>query len=242
MTLQRQLGTFYCSVIQTLKRRPKSNPRQAAKRTVNGAETTSDRVLNDVKMSRRRVGIFGGSFDPPHMGHVSVAREVLEALALDELVWVPAFCSPHKLEAKQTAPIIRLDMVREATLDEPRFLVDDCEIVRKGLSYTVDTLREIKGGAGGESSEILLIMGADQYAFFDRWREPQSIRELAKIVVLDREGRTGVEEVGVLRVPVKRVDISSTEVRARIACGDSVRGWVPDGVALIIEREGLYRP
>ena len=209
---------------------------------VNGAETTSERILNDTNMSRRRVGIFGGSFDPPHMGHVSVAREVLEALALDELVWVPAFCSPHKLEAKQTAPIIRLDMVREATLAEPRFLVDDCEIVRKGLSYTVDTLREIKEGAGGESSEILLIMGADQYAFFDRWREPQSIRELAKIVVLDREGRTGVEEVGVLRVPVKRVDISSTEVRARIACGDSVRGWVPDGVALIIEREGLYRP
>ena len=209
---------------------------------MNGAETTSGRVLNDANMSRRRVGIFGGSFDPPHMGHISVAREVLEALALDELVWVPTFRSPHKLEEKQTAPIIRLHMVRAATLTEPRFRVDDCEIVREGLSYTVDTLRDIKADAGGESSDILLIMGADQYAFFDRWREPQSIRELAKIVVLDREGRTGVEGVGVLRVPVKRVDISSTEVRARIACGDSVKGWVPNGVALIIEREGLYRP
>ena len=109
------------------------------------------------------------------------------------------------------------------------------------MSYTVNTLREIKADEGGESSEIFLIMGADQYAFFDRWREPHSIRELAKIVVLDREGSTGVEEVGVIRVPMERVDISSTEVRARIACGDSIRGWVPNGVSLLIEREGLYR-
>tara|TARA_Y100001970_G_scaffold248036_1_gene317246 strand:+ start:9945 stop:10574 length:630 start_codon:yes stop_codon:yes gene_type:complete len=208
---------------------------------VNGAETTSDRVLNDAKKSRRRVGIFGGSFDPPHMGHISVAREVLEVLALDELVWVPAFRSPHKLEAEQAAPLIRLHMVRTATQSEPRFRVDDCEILREGLSYTVNTLREIKADAGGESSEIFLIMGADQYAFFDRWREPHSIRELAKIVVLDREGSTGAEEVGVIRVPMERVDISSTEVRARIACGDSIKGWVPNGVSLLIEREGLYR-
>lgn len=186
------------------------------------------------------MGIFGGSFDPPHVGHISVAREVLDALNLDELVWVPVFRSPHKLEAPRSSPLLRLQMLREATKADPRFRVDDCEIARGGLSFTVDTLRAMKARGVGESGEIVLVMGADQYESFDRWYDPQSIRELATIAVLDREGMTGVAELGVLRVPVQRLDVSSTEVRARVACGDPLQGWVSNEVALIIEREGLY--
>ena len=206
-----------------------------------GADPAPGRALNVSTSPRRRVGVFGGTFDPPHVGHVSVARDVADALDLDELVWIPAFRSPHKPDGTQTPAAIRFEMVRRAARADSRFRVDDREITREGPSYTVDTLRGLRAASTDDDAEIVLIMGTDQYAVFDRWREPESIREMATIAVMDRRGEAGPEAPGVRRVPVGRVDVSSTEVRDRVARGVSIEGLVPDDVATVIAREGLYR-
>jgi nicotinate-nucleotide adenylyltransferase len=216
-------------------------PSAPAKRAVNGADAAPDRALKASSAIPRRVGVFGGTFDPPHAGHVSVATDVADALGLDELVWIPAFRSPHKPDRPQTSAAIRLEMVRLVTNADTRFRVDDCEITREGPSYTVDTLRDMRSAPTHEDAEIVLIMGADQYAAFDRWREPDSIRRMATIAVMDRGGEAGPVGAGVCRVPVGRVDVSSTEIRERVARGVPIEGLVTEEVAAVIEREGLYR-
>jgi len=208
---------------------------------VTGAEPAPDRALNASISTGRRVGVFGGTFDPPHAGHVSVAQDVADALALDQVVWIPAFRSPHKRNARLTPAAIRLEMIQHAVRADPRFRVDDCEIMREGPSYTVDTLRGMREQLGDRAAEIVLIIGADQYAAFERWREPDSIRAMATIAVMDREGEAALDAPGVRRVPVGRIDISSTDVRGRVARGEPIEDLVPAGVAAVIRREGLYR-
>lgn len=207
---------------------------------VTAAESAVNRALNASAVPSRRVGVFGGTFDPPHLGHVSVARDVADALRLDEVVWVPAFRSPLKPEAPETPPEVRLEMVRHAAQADARFRVDDREIRRQGPSYTVDTLREMRADTRADTEEVVLIMGVDQYATIDQWREPDTIRALATIAVMDRGGEAGPETPGVRRIPVGRVDISATAVRERVARGDSLDGWVLPAVADVIAREGLY--
>lgn len=207
---------------------------------VTAAESAVNRALNASAVPSRRVGVFGGTFDPPHLGHVSVARDVADALRLDEVVWVPAFRSPLKPEAPETPPEVRLEMVRHAAQADARFRVDDREIRREGPSYTVDTLREMRADTRADTEEVVLIMGVDQYATIDQWREPDTIRALATIAVMDRGGEAGPETPGVRRIPVGRVDISATAVRERVARGDSLDGWVLPAVADVIAREGLY--
>ena len=216
-------------------------PSAPAKRAVTGADAAPDRALKAFSSTRRRVGVFGGTFDPPHAGHVSVAKDVADSLGLDEVVWIPAFRSPHKPEGPQTSAAIRFEMVRRVTKADVRFRADDREVIREGLSYAVDTLRDMTSAASKDDTEIVLIMGTDQYASFDRWREPESIREMVMIAVMDRGGEAGPDGTGVCRVPVGRVDVSSTAVRERVARGVSIEGLVPDDVAAVIEREGLYR-
>ena len=208
---------------------------------VTAAESALDRALNAPASAPRRVGVFGGTFDPPHRGHVSVVRDVADALRLDEIVWVPAYHSPLKPDAPETPPEVRLEMVRHAADADPRFRVDDREIRRGGPSYTVDTLREMRAGPLADAEEVVLIMGVDQYGSFDRWREPDAIRALATIAVMDRGGEAGPETPGVRTIPVRRVDVSATEVRERVARGDALDGWVLPAVADVIVREGLYR-
>jgi len=190
-----------------------------------------------------RIGIFGGTFDPPHLGHVRVAADVANRLDLDRVLWIPARRSPHKPDAELTPDAVRLGMVRAAVEADARFEVSDMELDRPAPSYTVDTLRALRDRFGPEV-ELFLIIGIDQFEAFEAWREPDAIRRLAKIAVMDRGG-TGADEAaagpGVVRVPVRRVDVSSTEVRARAAAGQRLEGLVPEGVVRIIERERLYR-
>ena len=207
---------------------------------VTGAEAAADRNANVLTSAPVRVGIFGGTFDPPHLGHLSAARDVADLLALDEVVWVPASHSPLKPDAPATPSDLRLEMVRRTIEDEPRFRVDDCELRRSGRSFTVDTLREMRAGSLAGAREIVLIIGTDQYASFDRWKEPDTIRSLASIGVMDREGVMADETSGIRRLPVGRVDISASVVRDRVARGASLDGWVTPGVARLIAREGLY--
>jgi nicotinate-nucleotide adenylyltransferase len=188
-----------------------------------------------------RVGIFGGTFDPPHLGHVRVAADVAELLNLDRVLWIPARRSPHKPDVALTPDAVRLEMTRAAVEADPRFEVSDVELQRPAPSYTVDTLRALRTRFDA-GTELFLIIGIDQYEAFGSWHEPGAIRQLATLAVMDREG-AGVEEEeeGVVRVAVERVDVSATEVRARAAAGESIAALVPTGVARIIERERLYR-
>lgn len=205
---------------------------------------------------RRRTGVFGGTFDPPHLGHHSVALDVADALHLDEVVWIPAGDPPHKRGRALTPAHLRLRMVRAATSDEPRFRVSELEVDREGPSFTVDTLRAL--AAAEPTADLFLVMGIDQYRTFDHWRSPEQILAMASLAVVDRGGESVSPGSGsphggrdpdalqgrrgrVISVPVKRVDISSTQVRAAVERGESAAGLVSPDVAQIIEEEGLYR-
>jgi nicotinate-nucleotide adenylyltransferase len=131
-------------------------------------------------------------------------------------------------------------MVRAATEADARFRVDASELERPAPSYTVDTLEDLRARFGPEA-ELFLIMGVDQWRAFERWRDPGRVRDLATIVVMDRGGASVEEAPGVVRVPVRRVDVSSTEVRAAAAGQRSLDGLVPERVAPIVLRERLYR-
>jgi nicotinate-nucleotide adenylyltransferase len=189
-----------------------------------------------------RLGIFGGSFDPPHVGHLLAAIDALEALSLDRLVFVPAAIQPLKEGRASATPEQRLQMVRHLVDADVRFDVDPIEIHRPGLSYTVDTLesfaRRFPGG------ERFFLVGADAMATFSAWREPERIVGLAQLVVLRRPGLT-VEAGSVPReaisLPTRLIDVSSTELRERVRSGRSIRGFVPESVARFVETGQLYR-
>ncbi len=188
----------------------------------------------------RRVGVFGGTFDPPHHGHLIVAADAFEALSLDRLLFVPAGNPPHRT-GTAAAAVWRARMVEAAIAGDSRFEVDDREIRRDGPSFTVDTLRELVALAPDD--ELIFLLGADQYRALASWREPEEVARLARLGVFAREGDTP-ELVGVYpaeRVPVRRVDISASEIRRRLAAGRSIRYLVPDSVEAMIHEEKLYR-
>ena len=191
----------------------------------------------------RRVGVFGGTFDPPHLGHSIVGGEVMEALELDRLLWVPAGTPPHKRSRPVTTAEVRRRMVAAAIAEHPGFELCDLELVRGGISYTVDTLRELSSAHPGWS--LFLILGADLLVDFASWREPDAIRTMAQLVAIPRgakamPSRDDLPE-GVRTVRVTPVDISSSVIRRRIAGGKAVSTMVATQVLSIIESERLYR-
>lgn len=184
-----------------------------------------------------RIGVFGGTFDPPHIGHLIVSQEVCAALSLDRLLLVPAASPPHKRDRAVSPPDVRRRMLEAAIAGNDRFEISDLELRREGPSYTVDTLRTLRETHAGP---LFLVMGADQYGELPTWREPDEIRRLADIVVLSRAG-LDVDDDGARYIRVTRIDVSSSEVRRRRRDGEPIRYLVPDAVRDIIEREGLYR-
>lgn len=188
-----------------------------------------------------RLGVYGGSFDPPHVGHLLVASDAAEALALDRVVWIPTAVQPLKTSVLPADADVRLEMVHATVADDGRFGASSIEIDRGGLSYTVDTLAAL--AEEEPAAELVLLIGMDSAATFSRWREPERIMELAEVAVLQRATDAAPPPVpaGMRVVTARRVDVSSTEVRARVRAGKPIRGFVPDAVARIIERAGLYR-
>ncbi|MHB8839262.1 MAG: nicotinate-nucleotide adenylyltransferase [Gemmatimonadaceae bacterium] len=186
-----------------------------------------------------RIGIFGGTFDPPHLGHWLSAVDAADVLALDQVVWVPAALQPLKSGVTSAAAEHRLAMTRLAVVGERRFTVDPLELERGGISYMVDTLREYRTRQPGAA--LFLLLGTDAAALLPKWRDPEAIQALAEVVVLTRGGEEEVLPAGVRAVPTRRVDLSATEIRARVADGRSIRGFVPDAVAEYISAHGLYR-
>jgi nicotinate-nucleotide adenylyltransferase len=186
-----------------------------------------------------RLGVYGGAFDPPHLGHLVAASDACDALGLDRLLWVPS--AVHPLKAVGTAALVRLEMVAAAVRDDPRFEADGLELRRTGPSYTVDTLRELR--AREPDAELVFLTGADNLAELPRWREPDEIARLATLAVVSRAGETLPPDgpYPAVAVTVTRVDLSSTQIRRRVAAGQSIRYLVPEAVRAVIQREGLYR-
>jgi nicotinate-nucleotide adenylyltransferase len=189
-----------------------------------------------------RLGIFGGSFDPPHLGHLLPVIDASESLRLDAVRFVPAAVQPFKVGRAVASPRHRLAMTERLVALVPGFSADPSETERSGLSFTVDTLASISASAHG--AELVLLLGADAFAMFDQWREPERIRGLASLAVMIRGDDVMPDAgatAGVQLLKTRRVDISSTELRARVADGRTIRGFVPDAVADYIAAHRLYR-
>ncbi|MDQ2914371.1 MAG: nicotinate-nucleotide adenylyltransferase [Chloroflexota bacterium] len=182
-----------------------------------------------------RVGVFGGTFDPVHVGHLAIANAALDELGLDRVDFVPARRSPLKQEGPIASAEDRLAMLTAAIANEPRFGVSTVELDRPGPSFTVDTLEALRG-----KGELFLILGSDAYADFERWREPARIEGLATLVLAARPGAPNAPAgARVLDSPL--IDINSRELRARAARGRSLRYLVPEAVLRYIEEHRLYR-
>lgn len=186
---------------------------------------------------RPRVGVFGGTFDPVHVGHLAIARAAVEDQALSLVTFVPARRSPLKEEVPVASDADRLEMLRRATADEPRFGVSPIELERSGRSFTITTLESLSA-----EGDLFLIVGSDALRDFERWHEPDRILELATLLVADRPGVPDpVSSIPVVRFDAPSLDISSRELRSRCARGRSLRYLVPDPVWNYIEERGLYR-
>lgn len=194
--------------------------------------------------SNVRIGVFGGTFDPPHVGHLLLASDARDALDLDRLIFVPTAAQPLKVDKPAVASARdRLEMVRLAVADDANYQVDDTEINREGLSYTVDTLEHLAGRYVG--AELFFLLGQDALGAFKQWREPQRILQLATLALMMRSGAGDVTEwrkaERLVMVSTRRVDVSSTEIRDRLRTGKSIKGFVPESVERFIDARGLYR-
>jgi nicotinate-nucleotide adenylyltransferase len=185
------------------------------------------------------IGLFGGSFDPVHHGHLIVGKVAAEKLKLESLRFVPAREQPFKVGRHRTSGEHRAAMLSLAVAGMPGFSVDLSELQRPGPSYTVDTLRHLRQREPG--AEFVLLLGADAAADLPAWREASQLRDLARIAVFARPGSPVAESPWISTViEVPAIDISATEVRRRAHQGLSVRYWVPDPVAEYISTHRLY--
>ncbi len=190
-----------------------------------------------------RLGILGGTFDPPHIGHLLAAVDAYEALVLDRLFLVPANAQPLKAGLAAAPAHQRLAMVKLLIGGDDRFAADAVEIERAGLSYTVDTLKTF--AQRFPDAERFFLVGEDAMTAFGEWRAPEQIVKLARLAILRRPGATVGPAViapeGTIALATRLVDVSSTEIRQRVRAGRSIRGFVPESVAKFIETERLYR-
>ncbi len=194
-----------------------------------------------------RVGIYGGTFDPVHHGHLILARDAVESLRLSRLIFIPAAISPHKLSRQPGASgAARLAMLTAAIEGEPRFAVDDCELRRVGPSYTFDTVEQLRARLP-EGTAFFYLIGEDNVAALHTWHRIGDLRELVTFVVFDRDEHAPADAAafplpeGGWRALARRVDISATEIRKRVASGQSIRYLLPERVQAIIAADSLYR-
>jgi nicotinate-nucleotide adenylyltransferase len=202
------------------------------------------------------IGIFGGTFDPIHFGHLRTALDVQQALELEEVRFIPLRDPPHR-DPPKTRPELRLEMLNAAIADQPGFRVDDRELMRADKSYTVRTLRSLRTELGNEPA-LCLIVGSDAFRGFPDWYRPEEILQLAHIVVMQRPGDpppdlyperlaadpqllSAAPAGRIWPQPVTQLQISATRIRELLRQGRSPRYLLPEAVLDIIRREGLYR-
>jgi nicotinate-nucleotide adenylyltransferase len=187
--------------------------------------------------------LFGGSFDPVHKAHLALARQALHELQLDQVLWVPAGDPWQK--ARSLAPAEhRLAMLHLAIEGEPRFAIEDRELQRRGPSYTLDTVRELQ--AATPAAQWFLVIGQDQYRNLHTWHGVQQLLQLVTLAVAQRPGSADDAELGIQAAPrvtlaLPAMDISATDIRARVAVGQGISSLVPPAVAQYIHQHRLYR-
>ena len=192
-----------------------------------------------------RIGLFGGTFDPPHLAHLEVAESTRLFAQLDRVIWMTAGDPPLRQHGPFASALHRLEMTRLEIAGNPAFEVSGWEVGRVGRSYTIQTVRYLSDQHPDD--ELFLILGGDSLRSFHRWREPYEILGLAKLLVFSRGGNDyGDVEAAILQSTTMiddtpEIDISSLEVRKRIAAGKSIRQLIPDSVADYIRDQGLYR-
>jgi nicotinate-nucleotide adenylyltransferase len=191
-----------------------------------------------------RIGIFGGTFNPPHAGHLIVAESVCEQLKLDKLFFVPSYISPHKKRGEDKLAVHRARMVRLAIRSNPRFDFSGMEVKRKGMSFTYETVEAFYRNYPG--CKLFLIIGADNFSDFHTWKNPGRILNLASLVVMNRplpkSRNAGTKhDTGIRFVLVPDIQISSTEIRAMVHRHASIRYQVPQAVLRYVQRHKLYK-
>ena len=209
--------------------------------------------MDQPRLKAKRVGIIGGSFDPLHTGHLVIAQDALEKLELSEIVFVPAYIPPHKRHMQQADAAHRYGMLQLATEADFRFSVSDIEIQRGGISYTIDTVRHLQEERPDD--DWMLIVGSDTLVDLHNWYKIDELLGLCEVASFLRPGESSLEEIGrkVALPEASReklmgniidahlMEISSTEIRMRVAEGLSIRYLVPAEVEMYIFEHGLYR-
>jgi nicotinate-nucleotide adenylyltransferase len=191
----------------------------------------------------RRIGLFGGSFDPVHHAHLALARQAQDQLQLDELRWVPVGQAWQK--ARVLTPAAQREaMLRLAIEGEARFVLERCELQRAGPSYTLDTLRELQAATPG--SDWFLLIGQDQYRNLHTWHGVDELLQRVTLAVAQRSDEPAEADARVRAAPrvalaLPPMDISATDIRQRVAAGSDISSLVPPAVALYIYQHGLYR-
>lgn len=192
-----------------------------------------------------RVGIFGGTFNPVHLGHLLLAEGAMKQIPLDEVLWVPARMPPHKTVEGDVSPEDRYRMVELAIEGHPNFKISRVELDRKTPSYTIDTVRQLQKERGGAQTEWFLLLGSDAAAELPSWREIDQLLMLVQFVMIPRPSEmvpgTISKKVPGTVLNVQTPPISASEIRKRIAQGRSVEDLVPEKVRHYIEEHGLYR-
>ncbi|WP_078390922.1 nicotinate-nucleotide adenylyltransferase [Shouchella patagoniensis] len=186
----------------------------------------------------KRVGLFGGTFDPPHIGHMLIAQEALSVVELDEIWFIPVSTPPHKKRVGLTSARDRYQMVEAALSDEPRFKTSDIELKRQGKSYTIDTVRQLKNEY--PTHDFFFLIGGDMVEMLEKWYQIDELKKLVTFVAFNRpgSGSVGNEELHV--VPFIEVNISSSLIRERSQSGKPIRYFVPSKVEELIKERGLY--
>ena len=184
----------------------------------------------------KKIAIYGGTFDPIHHAHLILAREAIETLDLNRVILVPAAISPLKKAAPVASGEVRLAMLQAAIKGDSKFEVDECELRRPPPSYTIDTVEEIHRRECQAS--IYCLIGEDNVEQLPQWHRFAELEKMVRFVVLDRSGKQPSHSFQLIH---RRIDISATEIRRRVAQNESIRYLVPDSVEEIIQREKLYR-
>lgn len=190
-------------------------------------------------MKHKRVGILGGTFNPPHLGHLIIAEQVKSQLNLDEVMFIPDYQPPHIDKKTAIFAEKRLKMVKLSTMDEPEFKVSDIELRRKGVSYTIDTIKELK--LKNPEVDYYFIIGGDMVEYLPKWHRIEELIKLVKFVGVGRPGYRKESKYPIMWVDVPMTDISSTLVRRNVKQGCSIKYLVTPEVENYIHEEGLYR-
>ena len=198
-------------------------------------------MKNDPDKYMRRIGIFGGTFDPPHKGHSAIAEEAMKQLSLDTIYFVPAYVPPHKLHHYSMTSEHRLAMVKLAIDGHKDFKVSTIELQRRGISYTVDTLKAFRSRF--PNADLILILGADNLEQFQLWKSPETILQLASLAVYKRRGfNQSMKNQSIAFQPIKGKlhQVSSTEIRNRLMKGLAVSKLLSRSIERYIKRHSLY--